>query len=129
MDILGIGLPEFGLILVIVFLVLGPKDMASTAKRIARTIRALTQSEMWRSTREAWKMAQDIPNELLHEAGLEEAQEDLSKLHNEINKFQRDLTSPLTTDMSQHSTVMEEGNVETIPAIKEPETIPESSND
>ncbi len=114
MDILGIGLPEFGLILVIVFLVLGPKDMASTAKRIARTIRALTQSEMWRSTREAWKMAQDIPNELLHEAGLEEAQEDLSKLHNEINKFQRDLTSPLTTDMSQHSTVMEEGNVETI---------------
>jgi Sec-independent protein translocase protein TatA len=129
MDILGIGLPEFGLILVIVFLVLAPKDMASTAKRIARTIRALTQSEMWRSIREAWKMAQDIPNELLHEAGLEEAQEDLSKFRKDLNKFQRELTSPITLDAPQQIAATEEENVEIIPAIKEPETITEPSND
>ncbi|TLN26587.1 hypothetical protein FDZ74_01820 [bacterium] len=86
MEILGIGLPELALILVVVLLVLGPKDMAGTARRIARTIRALTQSDFWRTTREAWKMAQEIPSELLRETGLDEARDDLRKMQSEINQ-------------------------------------------
>lgn len=93
MEVLGIGLPELVLILVIIFLVLGPKDMASTARRIARTIRALTQSEFWRVTREAWRMAQDIPNELLRETGLEEAQKDLNQMSNQLNQWSREVNS------------------------------------
>ncbi len=91
MDFLGIGLPELGLILVVALLVLGPKDMVSTARRIARTIRALTQSEFWRTTREAWKMAKDIPTELLRESGLDEARSELNKLGSDLNQWKREV--------------------------------------
>lgn len=93
MEVLGIGLPELVLILVIIFLVLGPKDMASTARRIARTIRTLTQSEFWRATREAWRMAQDIPTELLRETGLEEAQKELNQMSSQLNQWSREINS------------------------------------
>ena len=95
MEVLGIGLPELVLILVIIFLVLGPKDMASTARRVARTIRSLTQSEFWRTTREAWRMAQDIPNELLRETGLEEAQKELQQMSNQLNQWSREMDTTL----------------------------------
>lgn len=95
MEVLGIGLPELVLILVIIFLVMGPKDMASTARRIARTIRTLTQSEFWRATREAWRMAQDIPNELLRETGLEEAQKELNQMSSQLNQWSREVDSTL----------------------------------
>lgn len=129
MEILGIGLPEFGLILVIIFLVLGPKDMASTAKRIAKTIHMLTQSEIWRSTREAWKMAQDIPNELFHETGLDEARDDLNKFKNDINKFQRDFDNPQIIDISQQADAIEEEIIENMPVVTESESNPETSSD
>ncbi|NMB68710.1 MAG: hypothetical protein GYA20_08105 [Chloroflexi bacterium] len=95
MEVLGIGLPELAFILVIIFLVLGPKDMASTARRVARTIRSLTQSEFWRATREAWRMAQDIPNELLRESGLEEAQKELQQMSNQLNQWSREMDTTL----------------------------------
>ena len=95
MEVLGIGLPELVLILVIIFLVMGPKDMASTARRIARTIRSLTQSEFWRATREAWRMAQDIPNELLRETGLEDAQKELNQMGSQLNQWSREVDSTL----------------------------------
>ncbi len=95
MDFLGIGLPELGLILVIVLLVLGPKDMVSTARRLARTIRMLTQSEFWRTTREAWKMAQELPNELLRESGLEETREELNKMGKDLNQWKREVDAAL----------------------------------
>ncbi|GAP12322.1 Sec-independent protein secretion pathway component [Longilinea arvoryzae] len=95
MDFLGIGLPELGLILVIVLIVLGPKDMVNTARRLARTIRLLTQSEFWRTTREAWKMAQELPNELLRESGLEETREELNKMGKDLNQWKREVDATL----------------------------------
>lgn len=103
MEIFGIGLPELALILVVVFLVLGPKDMASTARRLARTIRMLTQSDFWRATRQAWKMAQDIPGELLRETGLEEARQDLVQLQTEINKSPAGMMEPHSVESSSAS--------------------------
>jgi Sec-independent protein translocase protein TatA len=96
MDFLGIGLPELGMILVIVLIVMGPKDMVGTARRIARTIRVLTQSEFWRTTREAWKMARDLPNELLRDSALEETRAELNQMNRDLNQWKRevDLTAP-----------------------------------
>lgn len=90
MDILGIGLPELGLILVIILLVLGPKDMVNTSRRIARTIRMLTRSEFWRTTREAWKMAQELPNELLRESGLDETRAEMDRMNRDLDQWKRE---------------------------------------
>lgn len=113
MDFLGIGLPELGLILVVALLVLGPKDMVSTARRIARTVRALSQSEFWRTTREAWKMAKDIPTELLRESGLDEARSELNKLGSDLNQWKRevDLTA-------------QPGNNRILPPARQPDAQP-----
>lgn len=93
MEILGIGIPELGLILLIIFLVMGPKDMVGTARRIARTVRALTHSEIWRTTIETWRMAKDIPDELLRESGLDEARAELNKMNQDLAQWKREVGS------------------------------------
>jgi Sec-independent protein translocase protein TatA len=94
MEILGIGIPELGLILVIIFLVMGPKDMVNTARRIARTIRAFSRSELWRTTIDTWRMAKDIPTELLRESGLEEARTELVKMSQDLDQWKKEVDSP-----------------------------------
>lgn len=93
MEILGIGIPELGLILLIIFLVMGPKDMVGTARRIARTVRALSHSEAWRTIAETWKMARDIPDELLRESGLDEARAELNKMNQDLDQWKREVGS------------------------------------
>lgn len=91
MEILGIGIPELGLILLIIFLVMGPKDMVGTARRIARTIRALSRSEAWRTVAETWRMTRDIPDELLRESGLDDARAELEKMNQDLDQWKREV--------------------------------------
>lgn len=127
MEILGIGLPELGLILVIILLVLGPKDMVNTSRRIARTIRMLTRSEFWRTTREAWKMAQELPNELLRESGLDETRGEIERMNQDLNQWKREIDSPNQTlpsvDQPQRAPLLPD------PPQGEPETPEENRSD
>lgn len=101
MDFLGIGLSELGLILVIILIVMGPKDMVGTARRIARTIRAITHSEFWQTTREAWKMARDLPTELLRESGLNETRAELEQMGTDLNQWKREVDLSLRPDANR----------------------------
>lgn len=127
MEILGIGLPELGLILVIILLVLGPKDMVNTSRRIARTIRMLTRSEFWRTTREAWKMAQELPNELLRESGLDETRGEIERMNQDLNQWKREIDSPNqalpSVDQPQRAPLLPD------PPQDEPETPEENRSD
>ena len=89
MEILNIGPLELIIILALMFIVLGPKDMVKTAQSIGRWVRSVTHSEMWR---EVWGISQDIrelPKKLMEETGLEEALTDVKQttqeMSNELN--------------------------------------------
>ena len=67
MEIFGIGPLELLFIILIALIVLGPKEMMSTAKKSATWLKKLRQSDIWNSTKEVM----DIPNQVLHESGLD----------------------------------------------------------
>lgn len=94
MEILNIGPLELIIILILMFVVLGPKDMILTAQRIGQWIRKFVRSPMWR---EIWGYSQEIrelPQKIMEESGLEETlaevrqstQAAADELHNQIKE-------------------------------------------
>jgi sec-independent protein translocase protein TatB len=71
MEIFGIGPLEFLLIVVIMLVVLGPKEMVATAGKIGRFIRQVVRSPMWGTIMQTSKDVRDLPTKIIREAGLE----------------------------------------------------------
>jgi Sec-independent protein translocase protein TatA len=72
MEIFGIGPLEFVLIVVIMLIVLGPKEMVVTAGKIGRFVRQIIRSPMWGTIMQTSKDVRDLPTKIIREAGLEE---------------------------------------------------------
>ena len=77
MNILGIGISELVFIVLIILIVLGPKDMQKASKTIAGQMRKIITSPEWRAIKDASQEAKDLPNKWMREAGLEEIQNEL----------------------------------------------------
>lgn len=71
MEIFGIGPMEFLLIVVIMLIVLGPKEMVNTAYKAGRLIRTIIQSPMWKSMMNASREIREMPTRLVRESGLD----------------------------------------------------------
>lgn len=72
MDILGIGIPELGFIILIALIVLGPKDMKKAGKTIGEWMRKIVTSPEWREIKNASHQIKQLPTQLMREANLEE---------------------------------------------------------
>ena len=72
MEILNIGPLELIIILIIMFILLGPKDMILTAQRIGRWVRNLVRSPMWREIMGYSQEIRDLPQKIMDETGLQE---------------------------------------------------------
>jgi Sec-independent protein translocase protein TatA len=71
MDLLGVGPLELIFILLIIFLVLGPQDMAATSKKIGRFLRTVTRSETWLAIKNMGDEIRKMPTKLMREAEIE----------------------------------------------------------
>ena len=83
MKILNIGIPEILFLVVLIFIVLGPEKLVSSAKAIGTWLRKVSKSPLWHdfvSTREEIK---NLPKRLIAEADLDEEVELLDKLYRE----------------------------------------------
>ena len=78
MDILGIGIPELGFIVLIAIIVLGPKDMQKAGKTLGSWMRKIVMSPEWREIKNASNKIKSLPNELMRETNpdLEQYQRD-----------------------------------------------------
>ncbi|HWQ47273.1 MAG TPA: twin-arginine translocase TatA/TatE family subunit [Longilinea sp.] len=90
MEFLGIGPLELLLILVVALILLGPKDMLESTKKVARGIRKFTQSSTWRDVVETSQEIRELPQKIIKETGIEE---DLKEI--------RKSTRPLQTEMRE----------------------------
>jgi sec-independent protein translocase protein TatB len=135
MDILGIGPAELILILLVIILVIGPKDIGKTARSIGRFLNRLYKSDEWRTVTEASRTIRTLPNRLAREAELEElkeikdtfddakkdlveAKDDLEESTKEIKETQKELKQDVqsiddgmkswTTPTSSEETTIEE---------------------
>lgn len=86
MEFLGISPVELIVILVILFLVLGPQDLVKLGGSLGRTIRNLRESGTWRSIQDARRQLRDLPDQLAKEAGYEDVKKVGSELRDEIKE-------------------------------------------
>jgi len=80
MELLGLGLGEWALVLVILFVVMGPKEMLTLSRRIALGIKKIRQSDLWRSIQETERELRQVPQELMKETGLDELEQERRKI-------------------------------------------------
>ncbi|GEM_PF-1525428 len=72
MEFLGVGPAEFLFFLVILLIVLGPKDLAKAGRTIGRWLNAFVRSDTWRTLIETSRQVRQLPYQLMREANLEE---------------------------------------------------------
>jgi sec-independent protein translocase protein TatB len=75
MEFLGIGPLELLFVVLIALIVIGPRDMAKTARTIGRFLNRMYKSEGWRSFLQASRTLRNLPNRLAREAELEELEQ------------------------------------------------------
>jgi len=75
MEFLGIGPLELVFILLIILLVVGPKDIQSVARSLGRFLNQLYKSENYRVIQQASQGLRDLPQRLAHEAEQEMGEE------------------------------------------------------
>ncbi len=86
MDILGIGPLEAFFIILIMLIVLGPRDMVKAGRTLGKFIRKIVTSPTWQLVRNTSRTLQNLPTTLAREAGMEELQRDLLKSTQEISQ-------------------------------------------
>lgn len=87
MEILGVGLPEFGFIVLLALILLGPKDMVKAGQTIGRNLRKFITSPTWKAMQSTGREIQQLPTKLMREAGLEELQELEKEARDSAEKF------------------------------------------
>lgn len=103
MNILGIGPLELTLIVIIALIVLGPSDMVKTGRTLGRWLRKIVLSPEWKVIQNASREFRALPNRLIREAGIEEAQQAVKEQLSDIHKINQDIERDLhhiQTDLS-----------------------------
>jgi Sec-independent protein translocase protein TatA len=102
MELFGVGPLEFLLIVLIMLLLLGPKEMVLTARKIGKFIRQLVKSPIWGEVMETSREIRELPTKLVSDTGLEEdfaqikrdTSTALNEVKVEVGKADLDTTQP-----------------------------------
>jgi Sec-independent protein translocase protein TatA len=90
MDLLGVGPLELIFVFLIIFLVLGPKDIAATGKKLGRFFSTVRKSEFWRGVTQVSKEVRSLPTTLMREAELEDIRAEMQNDLKEVRTIARE---------------------------------------
>lgn len=114
MKIFNIGPLELILILVVMFILLGPTGMQNTARQIGKWIRQVIRSPMWGEIMGYSREIRELPTKIVRDTGLEEDMAEIRRATqettDEINVAVQDANKEINTGIS--NSVKEVGNVE-----------------
>ena len=100
MDILGIGIPELGFIVLIALIILGPKDMQKAGKTVGKWMRKVVLSPEWREIKNASRQIKSLPTQLMKEASI-----------TEFDQYKRDLDITMPTEKpTKENTISDEAD-------------------
>ncbi|HEX9018559.1 MAG TPA: hypothetical protein VF806_05210 [Anaerolineaceae bacterium] len=106
MEILNIGPLELIIILVLMFILLGPKEMILTAQRIGRWVREIVHSPMWREIMGYSMDIRELPKKIMEESGLQETlaeiQQTTKETTDELNAQIREATEAARVPEIEH---------------------------
>jgi len=106
MQIFNIGPVEFLLILLIMFILLGPEGMIKTARQIGTWIRTAVRSPIWRDIMGYSQEIRELPQKIVRETGLDE---DLA----EIKKTAQETTHEIDQSMKEANAEVQKSLEET----------------
>jgi sec-independent protein translocase protein TatB len=109
MELFNIGPVEFLLIIIVMFILLGPDGMIRTARQIGSWIRVIIRSPMWRDIMGYSQEIRELPQKIVRETGLDE---DLAEIKR---------TTQLATDEVKQS--MQDANQEVKNSLDEVGTV------
>ena len=114
MKIFNIGPLELILILVVMFILLGPSGMQNTARQVGKWIRQVIRSPMWREIMGYSREIRELPTKIVRDTGLEEDMAEIRKATqattDEINEAVQDANREIKSGID--NSVKETGNVE-----------------
>ncbi len=84
MNFLNFGPMEIALILVIMIVVLGPKQMVESAQKLGAFIRKAVKSPLWTTIMDTSKELRELPTRLVREAGMEDDIKEIKKTRDSL---------------------------------------------
>ena len=100
MEIFGVGPLEFLLILVIALVILGPEDMVGTARKIGQWIYRVVRSPTWRAIIESTQELRNLPQQIVRDAGLQEAVNEVKQTASEVRSQMTETTRQISGEMA-----------------------------
>jgi sec-independent protein translocase protein TatB len=116
MQIFNIGPLELIIILIIMFILLGPKEMVITAQRIGKWIRNLVRSPAWREIMGYSQEIRELPKKIMEDTGLEET---LKEVRASTQAAAADINSAVSESMQEVRKSTQEAAAEMNQAVKE----------
>lgn len=86
MEIFNIGVPEFIFILLLAFIVLGPKKAVELAGDVGRWVKDFVKSPFWREIVNTSKDIKDIPKKLMDDAEVQRTIDEINRTTREVRE-------------------------------------------
>lgn len=101
MQLFNVGALELIFILLLAFIVLGPKKAIKTAGEVGQWIKKLVSSQFWQDLMATSREIQDLPNKVMEEADIKKTIEDLDRSKREFDTIVKDSGSELQENFNQ----------------------------
>ncbi len=91
-SIFGIGPVEAIFIVILMLIILGPRDMVATGRKLGRAISRIRRSPTWKLISNTSQAIRNLPDTLASEAGIEELQRELLRGTESAKAFGREIS-------------------------------------
>jgi sec-independent protein translocase protein TatB len=119
MELFNIGPVEFLLILIVMFILLGPDGMIRTARQIGSWIRIIVRSPMWRDVMGYSQEIRELPQKIVRETGLDEDLAEIRKTtqaaSDEVKQSMQDANQEVKKSLDEVGSVKVEVNTQPSP--------------
>ncbi|MFO7585566.1 MAG: twin-arginine translocase TatA/TatE family subunit [Anaerolineales bacterium] len=85
MEILGIGFGELLLIVLIILILFGPKEMVKTGKTLGQWLNQLVRSPTYKALTKTGEELKNLPRNLMREANLEGFQDEIRQIGKDVH--------------------------------------------
>ena len=101
MQLFNVGALEFIFILLLAFIVLGPKKAIKTAGEVGRWIKKLVSSQFWQDLMATSREIQDFPKKVMEQAEIQKTIEDLDRSKREFDTVVKESGNGMQENINQ----------------------------
>jgi len=128
MEILGIGIPELLFIILLILILLGPKDMVAAGKTLGRWLNQLIHSPTYKLLTKTGDELKNLPRNLMREANLEEYQKEIQGIGKQVNNTTNSIGSAIARSFDEKQIFASAPSEKSTEAQSKPESNPEPTS-